>query len=117
EFDREWKDLFAVQREIAAAIASALGSKLGHVASKPLDGETYRLYLEGRHHFDKWNAAGMLQAIRLFEQAVGRDPNYAPAYAGLASAYGLLSALGSNAIPPTEGRGRAKTAALKAIEL
>jgi TolB-like protein/Flp pilus assembly protein TadD len=117
EYDREWKDLFAVQREIATAIVGVLGSQLGHASPQPLDAETYRLYLEGRYHFNKWNSAGMQKAIPLFEQVVARDPRYAPAYAGLSGAYGLLAAFGGDAIPSEQTRTKAKRAALKAIEL
>ena len=116
-YDREWKNLFEVQREIATAIAGALGAKLGHVPPRPVDAETYRLYLEGRHQFARWNPSGMLKAIALFEQVIARDPNYTPAYVGLSSAYGLLTAFGSDAIPPAQSRTKAKNAALKAIEL
>ena len=59
----------------------------------------------------------MMQAIQLFEQVVARDREYAPGYAGLSAAYGMLTAFGSTAIPPEESRKKAKAAALRAIEL
>src|SRR5205807_3845448 len=55
--------------------------------------------------------------LQLFQQVVARDPKYAPGYAGLADAYGLLTAFGSNAIAPETSRARAKSAAFQAIEL
>jgi len=117
EYDREWKDLFGVQRDIATAIAAVLGGKLGHAEPRPVDAETYRLYLEGRYHFDKWNAAEMSKAIPLFEQAIARDPNYAPAFSSVAAAYGLLAAFGGTTIPHEVSSAKSKAAALKAIEL
>lgn len=117
EYDREWKDLFAVQREIATDIVGVLGAKLGHAPPHPVDSDTYALYLEARYQFNKWTPGGMQRAIELFDQTIARDPKYAPAYAGLAASYGLLTAFGSNAVPPDQSRARAKAAALKAIEL
>ncbi len=117
EYDRESKDLFAIQREIATAIVGVLGGQLGHAPPQPLDAETYRLYLEGRYHFNKWNSAGMQKAIPLFEKVVERDPKYAPAYASLSGAYGLLAAFGGDASPAGQSKTKARRAALKAIEL
>ncbi|HYL77478.1 MAG TPA: tetratricopeptide repeat protein [Bryobacteraceae bacterium] len=117
EYDRESKDLFAIQREIATAIVGVLGGQPGHAPPQPLDAETYRLYLEGRYHFNKWNSAGMQKAIPLFEKVVERDPKYAPAYASLSGAYGLLAAFGGDASPAGQSKTKARRAALKAIEL
>jgi len=116
EYDRSWKDLFAVQREIAESIARMLGTKLGRSALQPADAETYRLYLEARYHFNQWRATGMQRAVELFEQVTVRDPKYAPGYAGLAASYGILTALGG-AVSPEESRARSKRAALRAIEI
>jgi tetratricopeptide (TPR) repeat protein len=58
--------------------------KLLKVGTK--DAEAYRLYLEGRSHFDKWTSADMANAVELLSNAVRRDGNYAAAYAGLVDA-------------------------------
>jgi len=117
EFEREWKDIFAVQQEIATAIVTKLGGKLGPNPQQPVDAETYRLYLEGLFHFNQWNGAGMQQAIPFFERAIARDPKYAPAHAALAGAYGLLAAFGADGNITVDLRAKARRASLRAIEI
>jgi TolB-like protein len=116
-YDREWKDIFAVQREIAGDVASALGRKLGAAAGYSPDPEAYNLYLQARYHFAKWNIAGMRSSIALLDRAIARDPAYAPSYASLSDAYGLLTAFGDDELTPEQGHAKAKVAALKAVEL
>ena len=117
EFERDWKDIFAVQREIATAIVAKLGGKLGPNPQQPVDAETYRLYLEGLYHFNQWNGAGMQQAIPFFEKSIARDPKYAPTHAALAGAYGLLAAFGADGNATADLRAKARREALRAIEI
>ena len=95
-FDRTLEDVFAVQEEIASAIAGALKvaltpaetAKLGQ--DRPADVRAYDLYLKGRVEYRKYTLESLEQARRLFEQAIAIDPDYALAYAGLGDVHGQL---------------------------
>jgi len=94
-YDRELKDVFGVQEDIARAIISALEVKLGARGNKTLqarptsDLEAYDLYLKGRFAWNQRTASGMTQAVRYLEQAVARDSAFALAWSALADAYVL----------------------------
>ena len=51
--------------------------------------EVYDLYLKGRYFWNKRNAQSFRQAVEYFQMAIDKDPNYAPAYAGLADTFAL----------------------------
>lgn len=96
-FDREITDIFAIQDEIATAIAAALHVQLtlegaidpGVPRAASID--AYNLYLLGRYHFEKRTNFELGQAQRYFEDAIERDPLYAPAYNGLVDSILLQS--------------------------
>ena len=121
-YDREFKDVLAIQEEIARAIvvrldlrlAGAQGTRLARDAST--NPEAYSLYLRGRYVLD--NAAdveGTRKAMRYFEQAIAKDSNYAPAYAGLGDCYGDL--YDYEALPPAEALAGRRKAVQKALAL
>ncbi len=120
-YDRELQDIFEVQDEIARTIADRLKVTLGPEKAEPLvrsetrDLEAYQFYLKGRFHWNKRSADGLQKAIEYFQQAVGRDPSYAVAYAGLADAYNMISF--RNVMAPHAIMPKAKAAAVKALEL
>jgi len=93
-FDRTMEDVFAVQEEIASAIAAALRVALspGEVAdlarNKPQDVRAYDLYLRGRGEYGHYTREGLQKARELFEEAIRVDPNYALAWAGIADCHG-----------------------------
>ena len=109
-YDRKLTDIFAVESEIAQAIAQALqatltGSEKSSIAKKPTENpEAYELYLKGRFFWNKRTGVDLRKAIDYFNQAIAKDPNYALAYAGLADSYLLLPNYGNastqEAIPP-----------------
>ncbi len=76
--------------------------------------EAYELYSKGRSYYDKRTLADLETAISYFNQAIGKDPRYAMAYAGLAYSYGRLPDFGASA---SENYPKSNAAALKAIEL
>jgi serine/threonine-protein kinase len=121
QYDRDMKDVFAVQEDIARTVASALSAELvGRlpeilVQRATTSPEAYQLYLRGRHLWSTRTREGILQARQSFEEAIALDPQYAAAYAGLADAWQLLPDYGD--VPAREGLARAKTAALRAIAL
>ncbi|HVQ53681.1 MAG TPA: protein kinase [Thermoanaerobaculia bacterium] len=117
-FDREMQDVFAVQDEIALAIAAALKVRLlpaqeaSLVAPGTRDIEAYNRYLKGRYFF---NQRASKKAIAEFEAAVAADPRFALAYTGLADAYGTWGFYGG--VPTLEASAKARAAVRKAQEL
>jgi eukaryotic-like serine/threonine-protein kinase len=91
-FDRELNDIFAIQDEISRAIVNKLRLTLG-TGQRRYDTnlEAYELYLRARVLVGRGGYFSAQQAIKLFEQAIARDPSFAPAYAGLANAYAAAS--------------------------
>jgi TolB-like protein/lipoprotein NlpI len=120
-FDRKLTDIFAVESDIATTIADTLqakltGSEKTAIAKHPTaNAEAYELYLKGRFFWNKRTGADLRTAIDYFNQALGKDPSYALAYAGLGDSYGLLYAYG--AASPADSFPQAKAAAKKALEL
>jgi len=111
-YDRDLKDIFAIQDEIAGAIASELKLKLdaahagGAVVADTADLAAYQLYLKA---MGLWTARGeqnLLQAEALFQAALKRDPNYAKAWAGLALTYAILPEWSSRPLAETRPAGR-----------
>jgi serine/threonine-protein kinase len=120
-YDRKLTDIFAVESDIAKTIADTLqakltGSEKQMMAAQPTtDTTAYELYHKGRSLWGKRTGDNIPRAIAFFEQAIARDPNYALAYAGLASAY-ILSPFYTGA-DRREAGSKAKEAALKALRL
>src|SRR5206468_213609 len=75
----------------------------------------YQLYLLGRYHSRKLTKEGFEKALEYFEQAINKDPAYAPAYVGVAVIYSELGLRGL--MPPKEAQQKAESAALKALQL
>ena len=122
-YDRGPGDVFAVQEEIARAIAAALRVRLGaagegeHLVARPTaDLVAYELYLKGRYVFrTRTTGEGIVQAAGYFERAVARDPTYARAFAGLSDTYTRQAIFGY--APPRETFAKAKAAAERALAL
>ncbi len=98
-FDRELKDIFAVQEEIAAAVASSLkvtllGSNERSV-TKPAtkNTEAHNAYLLGHYYFQRRNLEDYREAVTYFDQAIRLDPDYALAYAERSEAWSLIGDL------------------------
>jgi TolB-like protein/Tfp pilus assembly protein PilF len=120
-YDRKLTDIFAVESEIAKAIAETLQAKLTgaektSIAKAPTaNPEAYELYLRGRFFWNKRTGTDLRKAIDYFNQAIAKDPNYALAYVGLADSYLLLSSYA--AVSPGESLPPARSALKKALEL
>ena len=84
---------------------------------KRVNPEAYEAYLKGRYFWNKRTADGLKKAIDYFNQAIEKDPNYAPAYAGLADSYALAGDWEYGVLAPKEAYPKAKAAATKALEL
>ena len=118
-YDRVLEDIFDVQDEIAQAIASQLKIKLmgnQRLVEKPTSNdEAYQLYLRGKHLIYRLTGDSMHKGVDLLRQARQLDPAFAQAYAAEAFGHAALSVLGWTA--PDIGFTRAKSLALKAIEM
>lgn len=118
----EPKDYFAVQDQIARQVSGALAIRvtdleLSRLAAKPPnDLEAYELVLRGRDLLSRGMRSNNAQARSMFERAVQRDPNYAPAFVGLGRV-DLASATQGWTPTPIEVLRRAESRARKAIEL
>jgi tetratricopeptide (TPR) repeat protein len=121
-YERQLEDVFAVQDEITQSIVETITRELELGAlrgatpvAQPKSLEAYDLYLLGRHHWYKRTGESMRHALDLFKQAVAIDPNYAPAYSGIADASALLASW--QFASTAERYPEASAAAKRAIEL
>jgi serine/threonine-protein kinase len=120
-YDREMEDVFAIQEEIATAIATTLKGRLAAGEPSPVvkrytdNLEAYQLYLKGRYVEKTRRRPGLTRGIEYFEQAIALDPDYALAHAGIADSYTLLAWY--RFLPPREAFPRARVAALQALEI
>jgi DNA-binding winged helix-turn-helix (wHTH) protein/TolB-like protein/Flp pilus assembly protein TadD len=112
-YDRKLADMLLVQEDISRDIFENLRLKLNVGEKKQL--EAYRSYLKGRNAWNKRTAEGLQQGIENFQQAIDTDPNFAPAYAGLADCYNMLVVYGAS--QPKDGFPKAKEAAIKALDI
>jgi serine/threonine protein kinase/tetratricopeptide (TPR) repeat protein len=108
----------AITRDLASQLRPQLsGSERESVAKVGTkDAEAYRLYLKGRHYYEKtWTPADLKAAAEFFDQAVAKDSGYAAAYAGLADVYAIQGYEGYVFGP--ELMDKARSAARRALEL
>jgi TolB-like protein/Tfp pilus assembly protein PilF len=126
-YDRPLNDVFAIQSEIAQTIADQLQAKLSTtekaaIAQKPTSNiEAYDLYvrakiLRANTSFDLQVRENLLEAARLLDQAVARDPNFFLAYCRLAEVHDLIYFLGTNQHTPAQ-LARAEAAIKSALRL
>src|SRR5438477_10341226 len=98
-FDRELKDIFAVQQEIAAAVAASLKMTLLGANQRPSTDsatqniEAHNAYLLGHYHFQRRNIEDYRKAVSHFDEAIRLDPQYALAYAERSEAWTLIGDL------------------------
>jgi TolB-like protein/Tfp pilus assembly protein PilF len=123
EYDREFGDALALESDVAQAIAGKVTATITGqerarlVAARHVAPEVYESYLKGTFALDKENGrVGFEEGIGYFEEAIRRDPTFAPAYLGLANAYEELGTVLVGG-PPDETRAKVTSAARKALEL
>jgi serine/threonine-protein kinase len=126
-YERQMKDVFQVQDDIASSIAGALrvalapapngktGLPAGTAPAGTEDLAAYDLYLRGRYFWHQRGNDALHRAAEYFGQAIDRDPTFARAYAGLADALGLLPIYGTT--PADSAFPLARRAAEKALAL
>lgn len=119
-FEGDPRDILAVQSEVARAIAREIRVRVAPeeqerlARTRTVDPRAYRLYLQARHHWNR-RVEGFEKAVRLFHEAINRDPTWARAFSGLGDLYAVLPAYG--ALSPREGYTRARAAAERALAL
>jgi TolB-like protein/Tfp pilus assembly protein PilF len=121
QYSKKLADILAVQEDIAKEISQQLKVTLVGADAIALtkrsteNTEAYQLYLKGRFHWNKRKAEDLQKAVDYFKLAIDKDPGYALAYAGLASAYILFPEYSSS--PAKEYVPRTEAAAKRALEL
>jgi len=121
-YERKVADVFEVQddlsRRITGTVREALGTSGATTPARvqPARNVTaYDEYLQGRYHWNKRLPASLREGLAAFQRAIDADPEYAPAYAGLADSHALLAS--SSLELPSKSYPAAREAALKSIEL
>jgi TolB-like protein/Flp pilus assembly protein TadD len=120
-YEEALADVFQLQAAVAERVAEALNLRLLSGVETPFQGrptedlEAYDLYLLGRHHWNRRTVDGITRAIDYFQGAIARDSSYAQAYAGLADAFSMSTAL--QGVAPVEAFPKAKAAARAALAL
>src|SRR5262249_41087029 len=120
-YERDLRDVLALQSEVARAIARKIQIKLtpqdqARLASaRPVQREAYEAYLQGLYYWNQRTEPALWKSLEHFRRAVERDPNYALGYAGLAETYNVLGGLGVISI--REAHAQSVPAAMKALSL
>ncbi len=120
-YERDLKDVLALQGEVARAITSEIKVSLTGPENEKLsslarvDPEAYQDYLKGRYYWNKRTEDGLKKGIEYFGKAIEEKPVYGLAYAGLADSYVVLTAF--EYLSPKDGYPKAKAAALKALSI
>jgi serine/threonine-protein kinase len=119
QYNRRLSDAQAVQGEIAQEVSAKLRLKLAgegppETKNQKVSPEAYQACLKGRYYYNQDTEESLNKAIEEFNQALGLEPNYAQAFAGLASVYTEMSSV---YLPSSEAMPKAKQAALKALAL
>ena len=121
-YDREMSDALTLESELAQEIAEKVrvtvtGEEQERLtAARTVEPEVYESYLKGKYASAENGRAGFEQSVVYFNDALAKDPTFAPAYIGLAEAYTQLGTVSEGA-SPAETRPKVMSAARKAIEL
>ena len=121
-YERDLRDVLALEGDVAQAIAAQIRIEVSPeertrlASARPVNPESYQLYLMGRYHAGKSTFEGFSKGIEYFQQAIEKDPGNALAYAGVAHCYAYLGG-GFGYLPPKETFPKARAAALKALEI
>jgi TolB-like protein/DNA-binding winged helix-turn-helix (wHTH) protein len=121
DYDRRPQDILTVQDDVSIAVAQEIQLRLTPqqqtdlARGRTVDPDAYEAYLKGRYFWNKRTEEGFRKAIEYFNQAIGKEPNYAQAYAGLADTYVLLGGYGF--VAQNDAMPKAKAAAQKALTI
>jgi len=122
-YERDLRDILSLQGEVARTIAReirialSLEEETSLANARPVEPEAHEAYLRGRSHLFTGGPEDILRAIEYFQQAIELDPEFAQPYADLSVCYGLLGGVSGNLFPPREAWQKARTLALRAIDI
>jgi TolB-like protein/DNA-binding winged helix-turn-helix (wHTH) protein/Flp pilus assembly protein TadD len=122
-YEGELRDTLALQNQVARAIADQIRINLNSQEQAALKNvrvvnpQAYESFLKGRYFWNKRTADSLKVALAYFNQAIDEDPKYAESYSGLADTYALLGDWQYAAMTAKEALPKAKSAAIKALEL
>ncbi len=120
-YERDLRDVLGLQDEVASTIAQRVESKLRPSNQVPSERrgsvkpEAYEAYLKGLYYINKRTPESLRKSEEYFQQAIAKDPGYAPAYASLADFYNLAN--NYTILTPNESLPKARAAAMKALEI
>jgi|HubBroStandDraft_3_1064219.scaffolds.fasta_scaffold10398_2 TolB-like protein/DNA-binding winged helix-turn-helix (wHTH) protein len=120
-YEGDLRDVLGLQNGVASAIAKQIlvrltpqqETRLGR--TYPVSAHAYELYLKGEFFLNRFTPSTVSQSISYFQQAIDNDPNYPPAYIGMAAAYHVLGNMAI--IPKKVSYPKAKLLVAKALEL
>jgi len=119
-YERDLRDVLALQSEVAQAIATEIKIKVTPqeqtrlARARPVNPEAYQLYLKGRYFTSKWTVEGMRKGVEYLNQAIEGDPRSAQTYVGLAYYYCVANEW---LLPPNEAMIKSRKAAKKSLEM
>jgi TolB-like protein/DNA-binding winged helix-turn-helix (wHTH) protein/Flp pilus assembly protein TadD len=121
-YERNSGDILLLENDLARAIAEQIRGRLTpeeqrRFTARPIDPAAHEAYLQGLYLWNKRTEPALRQSARYFQQAIGKVPLDAKAYAGLANAYIVLGSWSVEAISPREALEKARTSAEKALQL
>jgi serine/threonine-protein kinase len=120
-YERNSRDVLAMEEEVARTIADEIKVKLTTqqrerlAGARPVDPQAHEAYLKGRYEWNTRTEEGLKKSLDYFQRAIALDPSYAAAYSGLADSYSILRDNGF--LGPDESVPKAKAAGLKALEI
>ncbi len=120
QYNSKLTDIFAVQQSIAGEITEKLRLRLTGEERERLNKhytdnvEAYQLYLKCRYHWNKATGEELNRSLQFCQQAIEKDPNYVPAYFGMADSYALMAWIGYS---PIEYMTKAKSPLARALDL
>ena len=122
-YESQLGDVLSLQSQVASAIVNEIRINLTPeeqhelASTRPVSAEGYEDYLKGRYYWNKRSEEGLRKAIEYFQLATQKDPRSALAFAGLADCYSIIGSAIVGTVPSVDVAAKAKTAALKALEL
>jgi tetratricopeptide (TPR) repeat protein len=123
DYDRSLRETLAVQNEIVRAVAASGGMRMTDAARARLSAtravapDVHEAFLQGRYYWNHRTEPSIKTAVTYFEKAIALDPTYAPPYAAVADCYNQLGTLFLSTGSPQEWRPRARTVAIKALQI